>query len=73
MDGQPIEEVFVYRPPSPRPWQSYGSEIEIDEVQVENTRPLIKLKCTRKEIVKNPNLYICEIVWYTFHQFNRKF
>lgn len=53
MDGQPIEEVFVYRPPSPRPWQSYGSEIEIDEVQVENTRPLIKLKCTRKEIVKS--------------------
>jgi len=48
MDGQPVEEVFVYRPPSPRPWQSYGSEIEIDEVQVENKRPLIKLRCTRK-------------------------
>lgn len=53
MDGQPVEEVFVYRPPSPRPWQSYGSEIEIDEVQVENKRPLIKLRCTRKECVQN--------------------
>ena len=41
-------QIFVYRPPSPRPWQSHGSEIEVEEVKVENKRKLIRLKCSRK-------------------------
>lgn len=41
-------EVFVYRPPSPRPWISMGSEKEIEEIRVKNERPLINLRCSRK-------------------------
>ncbi|CBY12494.1 unnamed protein product [Oikopleura dioica] len=46
--GEETNEVFVYRPPSPRPWISLGSEKEIEEIRVKNERPLINVRCSRK-------------------------
>ena len=43
-----MNEVFVYKPPSPRPWMSLGSEVEIEDEQIENARKQIKLICSRK-------------------------
>ena len=38
----------LIKPPEPHPWMSHGSEVEIDEAQVKNTRKQIKLICSRK-------------------------
>ena len=46
--GEETNEVFVYRPPSPRPWISLGSEKEIEEIRVKNERALINVRCSRK-------------------------
>ena len=47
-DEEDMNAIYVYKPPSPRPWMPLGSEFEVDEVQVKPTRRNIKLFCSRK-------------------------
>lgn len=43
-----LNEIFIYKPPSPRPWMSLGSEDDVKDMQVKNKRDNIKLICNRK-------------------------
>ncbi|XP_043861259.1 dynein axonemal intermediate chain 3 [Dromiciops gliroides] len=43
-----VEEVYVYKPPIPKPWVSLGSEKEIEEESVQESTVRAKYKISRK-------------------------
>ena len=49
-DGEEAEDttVYEYHPPESRPWESLGSEQEINETQVVHNRPLVVQRLSRK-------------------------
>ena len=45
-EEEEIEEVYVpYTPPVAKPWQSLGSEVEIDEEIVVESRKKVGIQC----------------------------
>jgi len=42
-EEEDLNEIFVYKPPSPRPWMSLGSEDDVKDMQVKNKRDNIKV------------------------------
>lgn len=46
-EEEEVEEVYVpYAPPVPKPWQSFGSEVEIDEETVVESRKKVRdIRC----------------------------
>lgn len=59
-EEEEIEDVYVpYTPPVAKPWQSLGSELEIDEETVVESRKKVGI---RIELYCYPQLSFCRVV-----------